>query len=74
MESVEFQVIVKNGIIEIPQAYHEDVQDADFVKVVVMKKARKKRISPNSFFAELARNPVEVEGFLTREEVHARKL
>ncbi|MUG93465.1 hypothetical protein F7734_13910 [Scytonema sp. UIC 10036] len=74
MESVEFQVIVKNGIIEIPQAYQEDVQDADFVKVVVMKKARKKRISPNGFFAELARNPVEVEGFLTREEVYDRKL
>ena len=72
MELVEFQVTVKDGVIEIPEAYREDIRDAEVVKVVVMKKARKKRIAEMGFLAELARHPVEVDRFLTREEAHDR--
>ncbi len=75
MELVEFQVTVRNGIIEIPEVHQADIQDAEIVKVVVVKKARKRRqIVEQGFLAQLAREPVEITGFLTREEAHDRQL
>jgi hypothetical protein len=72
MQSIEFKVTVKNGIIEIPQAYQEDVIEAEDIKVVVVKKEKKKRIVNTGFLAELASNAVEMDNFLSREEANER--
>lgn len=72
MQSIEFKVTVKDGIIEIPKAYQDDVIEAETIKVVVVKKENKKRIVDAGFLAELASNPVEIEKFLSREEANER--
>ncbi|MBW4600866.1 MAG: hypothetical protein KME29_15020 [Calothrix sp. FI2-JRJ7] len=72
MQSIEFKVTVKDGIIEIPQAYQDDVINAEDVKVVVVKKEKRKRIVDTGFLAELASNPVEIENLLSREEANER--
>jgi hypothetical protein len=72
MQSIEFKVTVKDGIIKIPEAYQNDIIDAETVKVVVVKKEKKKRIVDTGFLAELASNPVKVENLLTSEEANER--
>lgn len=44
MQAVEFQVVVKDGIIQIPELYQEEL-DGESVKVIVMKKVKKQRQS-----------------------------
>ena len=70
MEVVEFQGIVKDGIIQIPEIYKEEL-DGESVKVIVMKKVRK--TAPVDIIAELMEHPVEFEWPpLNREEIYDR--
>lgn len=72
MQCIEFEVTVEDGVIKIPEAYQDDIVDAETVKVVVVKKEKKKRIVDTGFLAELASNPVKIEKFLTRQEANER--
>ncbi|MDB9538118.1 hypothetical protein PN457_00285 [Anabaenopsis arnoldii] len=70
MEVVEFQGIVKDGVIQIPEIYQGEL-DGESVKVIVMKKAR--RTAAVDIIAELMEHPVEFEWPpLTREEIYER--
>ncbi len=70
MEVVEFQGIVKDGVIQIPQIYQGEL-DGESVKVIVMKKV--KRTAAVNIIAELMEHPVEFEWPpLTREEIYDR--
>jgi hypothetical protein len=67
MSTIEFQAIVKNGVIEIPEAYRFDLSEGAEVTVVSQKKTAK-----IGMIAELIENPLMVENlnFLTREEAN----
>lgn len=70
MEVVEFQGIVKDGVIQIPEIYQGEL-DGESVKVIVMKKVR--RTAAVDIIAELMEHPVEFEWPpLTREEIYER--
>lgn len=72
MEVVEFQGIVKDGVIQIPEIYQGEL-DGESVKVIVMKKVRK--TAAVDIIAELMEHPVEFEWPpLTREEIYDRNL
>lgn len=72
MEVVEFQAIVKEGVIQIPEIYQAKL-DGESVKVIVMKKVKK--TAAVDIIAELTQHPVEFEvPFLTREEIYDRNL
>ena len=75
MSTVEFQAIVKNGVIEIPEQYQQEVEAMEVVEVVV-KKAEKQKKKISGFFKELTENPIEVKDFkpLTRDEIYDRDL
>jgi|GEM_PF-2760884 len=70
MEVVEFQGIVKDVVIQIPEIYKGEL-DGESVKVIVMKKVRK--TAAVDIIAELIEHPVEFEWPpLNREEIYDR--
>ncbi|MCC5606879.1 hypothetical protein LC612_08795 [Nostoc sp. CHAB 5834] len=70
MEVVEFQGIVKDGVIQIPEIYKGEL-DGESVKVIVMKKVRK--TAAVDIIAQLIEHPVEFEWPpLNREEIYDR--
>jgi hypothetical protein len=75
MSTVEFQVTVKNGVIEIPDHYQQEVEAMEVVEVIV-KKAEKRTKKISGFLKELIENPIEVKDFkpLTRDEIYDRNL
>ena len=75
MSTVEFQATVKNGVIEVPERYQQEVEAMEVVEVIV-KKAEKKKKKISGFLKELIENPIEVKDFkpLTRDEIYDREL
>jgi hypothetical protein len=72
MQAVEFQVVVKDGAIKIPEIYQQEL-DGESVKVIVMKKVKK--TAAVGIIAGLMKNPVRFEGErFKREEIYDRKL
>jgi hypothetical protein len=63
MYAVEFQAKVKNGIIEIPARYRDQIKQR--VRVIVLAEPDDK---PNNLIDQLLETPLRVEGFkpLTR--------
>ncbi len=68
--SVEFKAKIKQGIIEIPEEYKQELTEENEVTVIVLK--HPKRISQTGMIAELTQNPISVPGIrkLTRDEIH----
>ena len=70
MQTVEFQAKVRNGVIEVPEPYLEEL-NGEYIKVVVIKPNRK--LNAANFITELMNNPIKFEGSpLTREEIYNR--
>jgi hypothetical protein len=76
METIEFQAKIKNGVIEIPGEYSQELNDSEMVEVTIKRIVKKKRIAKTGIIARLIENPILVENFkpLTREEAHDRNL
>ncbi len=70
MYAVEFQTIVTNDIIKIPEQYKGRFQNR--VRVIVL--AEEQEIVANNFIDQLLQNPLRLKSFqlLTREEIYAR--
>jgi len=71
-EIVEFETKIRNGVIEIPEQYKQELSDGD--KIIVSIVTKKPRAW--SIMDELARNPISVKGLgkMTRDEMHDRSL
>ncbi|WP_066383149.1 MULTISPECIES: hypothetical protein [unclassified Anabaena] len=66
-----FNAQVKNGKIEIPVEYQDEIRNAEMVQIVILKPSpNKKRFSPTGIIAHLTANPIQIKYFqpLTREE------
>ena len=70
MNAIEFQAIVKNGVIEIPGEYLKNL--ADHVRVIILAEQSPKAIV--NLIDQLLAHPVQLQDFqpLTREQAHAR--
>lgn len=70
LNAVEFKAKIKQGIIEIPKEYQQDLREDSEVQVIVIK--QNKKISITGIIAQLTQNPVAVKGIrqLNREEIH----
>lgn len=69
MYTIEFNAQLKNGVIEIPEEYRDELDET--VHVIIQSKRNPNR----STFAEVAvRYPITTSGFtpLTREEIYER--
>ena len=69
--SVEFKTKIKQGIIEIPEEYKQELREEQEVTVIVVKPP--KRIPQTGMIAELTQNPISIPGIrqLTRDEIHS---
>ena len=69
MYAVEFQAQIKNGTIEIPEAYRSRFKER--VRVILLAEEESTTVT---LIDRLLRYPVKVPGFkpLTREEMHER--
>ncbi|OKH31630.1 hypothetical protein NIES2119_28295 [[Phormidium ambiguum] IAM M-71] len=74
MQAVEFQAIVKEGKIQIPDEYKQELQDDEQVKVIVL--INNKQQQNWKIMDKLSKNPISVKGLtkLTRDEIHDRSL
>lgn len=74
MAEVEFRAKVKNGMIEIPTEYRQELGEGSLVRVTVQSKSQKSQRT--SIMDKLAKNPISVRGLrkLTRDELHDRNL
>jgi hypothetical protein len=74
MQAVEFQAVVKEGVIQIPDEYKQEIGEDDEVKIIILFSCRKQKAW--KIMDELAKNPINVKGLqkLTRDEIHDRKL
>ncbi len=76
MSTIQFKANIKDGVIEIPEEYRQELIEEDVVTVTIYTVRKpKKKISEIGFIAELTKNPIQVKDFkfLTREEAHERK-
>ena len=71
MQAVEFQAIVKNGMIEIPREYRKSLSRR--VRVIVL--AEESQELHTNLIDDLLEHPLKIQGFqpLTRDETHARR-
>lgn len=76
MDTIEFQASIKDGVVQIPEEYQQDLQNADTIAVTIQKVVKEKRFSPIGIIARLTKEPVIVKEFkpFTREEAHDRRL
>lgn len=70
LNAIEFKATIKQGAIEIPKEYQEQLSEGNEVQVIVTKQP--KRISQTGTIAQLTKNPIAVKGIrkLRRDEIH----
>lgn len=70
MLAIEFQTIVRNGVIEIPRQYLQDITQR--VRVIVL--VEEASLPDENLIDHLLAHPLPAQGFqpLTREEIYAR--
>ncbi|HEY9799047.1 MAG TPA: hypothetical protein V6D25_01710 [Leptolyngbyaceae cyanobacterium] len=74
-KNTHFNAQVKQGKIEIPVEYQEEISNAEMVQVVILKaSSQKKCFSPTGIIAQLTTNPIQIQDFqrLTREQANER--
>ena len=70
LSAVEFQAKIQNGLIQIPDEYKQELSEGEDIKVIVL--VRKKVSRKRDIIDKLTNNPVQVDGFLSREEIYNR--
>jgi hypothetical protein len=72
--TLKFQAQIENGAITVPEELKQELVDGIVVQVLVLKQPAKK-ISTTGILAQLAQEPLQVEGVraMTREEIHERQ-
>lgn len=69
MQAIEFQTILKDGVIEVPEKYRENLRG--LLRIIVLADAQEE---PYDILTELINNPIQDPNFkpLTREEIYER--
>lgn len=69
--AVEFQAKIQNGLIQIPDEYKQELGEGDEIKVIVL--VKKTSYRARDIIDELTEKPVQVDTFLSREEIYRRE-
>ncbi|MCT7957161.1 hypothetical protein [Laspinema palackyanum] len=71
VNSFEFKAQIKQGMIEIPPEYQQNIQEGSDVKVIIVSEETAKP----RLMDQLAKQPISVKGWSkpTRDEIHERK-
>jgi hypothetical protein len=70
VNSLEFKAKIKQGMIEIPAKYQQELLEENEVTVILLKQPKK--ISQTGIIAELTENPIPVKDIrqLTRDDIY----
>ena len=71
VNSFEFQAKIRQGMIEIPQEYPQNIQEGRDVKVILVSEEKDKP----RLMEQLAEKPIRIQGGVkpSRDEIHERK-
>ena len=76
LNAVEFKTKIKQGIIEIPEEYQQDLREDSEVQVIVIKQTTTRtnsELKNKEIIDDLTENSVKVSGFLSRDEIYNRQ-
>ncbi|MCZ8222396.1 MAG: hypothetical protein O9324_00155 [Microcystis sp. LE19-84.1B] len=76
LNAVEFKTKIKQGIIEIPEEYQQDLTEDSEVQVIVIKQTTTRtnsELKNKEIIDDLTENSVKVSGFLSRDEIYNRQ-
>ncbi|MCZ8190055.1 MAG: hypothetical protein O9326_10060 [Microcystis sp. LE19-338.1B] len=76
LNAVEFKAKIKQGIIEIPEEYQQDLTEDSEVQVIVIKQTTTRtnsELKNKEIIDDLTENSVKVSGFLSRDEIYNRQ-
>jgi hypothetical protein len=76
LNAVEFKAKIKQGIIEIPEEYQQDLREDSEVQVIVIKQTTTRtnsELKNKEIIDDLTENSVKVSGFLSRDEIYNRQ-
>ena len=70
LNTIEFKAKIRQGVIEIPEEYKQDLKEDNEVQVIVIKQSKK--ISKTGIIFELTQNPIAVKGIrqLTLDDIY----
>ena len=76
LNTIEFKAKIKQGIIEIPKEYQQQLSEGNEVQVIVTKQftnITSQVQKTKDIIDDLTENPIEINGFLSRDEIYDRK-
>jgi hypothetical protein len=76
LNTIEFKAKIKHGIIEIPKEYQQQLSEGNEVQVIVTQQVTN-TASPaqksKDIIDDLTENPIQINGFLSRDEIYDRQ-
>jgi hypothetical protein len=76
LNTIEFKAKIKQGVIEIPKEYQQQLSEGNEVKVIVTKQATSttsQAQKAKDIIDDLTEKPINVNGFLSRNEIYDRQ-
>ncbi|MFM6436846.1 MAG: hypothetical protein ACKPGW_17495 [Microcystis panniformis] len=73
---MEVTANIKQGLIELPEEYQQDVREDSEVQVIVIKQTTTRtnsELKNKEIIDDLTENSVKVSGFLSRDEIYNRQ-
>ena len=75
LNAIEFKAKIKQGVIEIPEEYQAKLSEESEVKVIIIKQEKRAKTpiqKTPDIIDYLTENPIQVESFLSRQEIYDR--
>ena len=76
LNTIEFKAKIKQGVIEIPKEYQQQLSEGNEVQVIVTKQVTNttsQAQKAKDIIDDLTEKPIKVNGFLSRNEIYNRQ-
>lgn len=73
LNTIEFKATIKDGVIKIPEEFQKDLSSEKEYQVILqtaINSAPHQTTRPKDIIDELTKNPISVDGFLSREDIY----
>ena len=76
LNTIEFKAKIKQGIIEIPKEYQQQLSEGNEVQVIVTQQVTNITShvqKTKDIIDDLTEHPIEINGFFSRDEIYDRQ-
>ena len=73
LNTIEFKAKIKQGIIEIPKEYQQQLSEGNEFQVIVTKQVTNTTLQAQKtkdIIDDLTEHPIQINGFLSRDEIY----